>query len=547
MNQTTPAGSDDLDEELIGRMIAEAGNPAVEPRAEHVADLRSLILSRIPPARRTVLWKRPMVLGSGIAAAFVAAAVLLMISRPANAWPEVAQALQGRPWVHTRTVGPDGKEASEVWFCPKLGVTAGRHGTEIEYHDRGLRIVMKYLRDEGVIYRLPESPDHTVQMLDFFSQLLDSKAPTKSPFPGTDVVAQSRQDVVENGRAWVDLELTLRVVGSDRQQRIRIRVDPNTKLPHSMVFQSKEGPEGTTLFDYPERGPADLYELGAPRTAKIVDRVPADDLERIGAGLKTGRVRFDDYRAIMDMGDGTNAKRVWRKGRKWRAESLHSFAKEWPIFPRNADSAWWKEHQGDYAVLLQAVCDGERVYYYKIEGNPFDAKAKQPPIVTLSNAQAINPSDDPFMPWPHLFVEHLSHPNVWPPTPEREFILDAKPADGPAGTIRLRVRDTRSADRARPDLHKLWIDPVHGYISMRTEICVFESLNPPKIAFVDTMIMENLRQSPSGFWYPTQVRRKTSKPPSRANLEIPPGIRRCDAGRAFQAVVVFVAYLTWWP
>ena len=212
----------------------------------------------------------------------------------------------------------------------------------------------------------------------------------------------------------------------------------------------------------------------------------------------------------MDMGDGTNIKRVWRKGRKWRAESLHADMKQWPAFPRGADSAWWKEHQGDYLIFVQAVCDGEKVYYYNIEGNLFDRNAKEPPKLTLSMTQAINPSDDPFMPWPHLFVEHLSHPNVWPPTPEREFILDAKPSDGPANAIRLRVHDTRSTDPALSDFWKLWINPAQGYISLRTESLVLESQNPAKVAFVDTMTMEDLRQSPSGFWYPAQVRRKTS-------------------------------------
>ena len=57
--------------------------------------------------------------------------------------------------------------------------------------------------------------------------------------------------------------------------------------------------------------------------------------------------------------------------------------------------------------------------------------------------QTINPSDDPFMPWPHLFPEHASHPAVWQPTDDRDFALDPKPADGPPGTILLRVRDTR--------------------------------------------------------------------------------------------------------
>ena len=151
----------------------------------------------------------------------------------------------------------------------------------------------------------------------------------------------------------------------------------------------------------------------------------------------------------------------------------------------------------------------KKVYYYSAEGNIFGKDAKGPQL-KLHMTQAINPSDDPFMPWPHLFPEHISHPNVWQPSHDREFLLDAKPDDGPPGTIRLRVRDTRSPDPAHPDLYKLWINPAEGYIALRSETSVFESTNPPKIAFVDTMLMEDLARSPSGFWYPTQVRRKTS-------------------------------------
>jgi hypothetical protein len=135
--------------------------------------------------------------------------------------------------------------------------------------------------------------------------------------------------------------------------------------------------------------------------------------------------------------------------------------------------------------------------------------------------QVINPSDDPFMPWPHLFVEHVTHQSVGMPDAQREFILDPKPSDGPPGTIRLRVRDTRFPDPARPDLYRLWVDPSHGYISLRSEMSVFDSQNPPEIAFVDTMVMEDLRQSPSGFWYPGKVRRISShfKAPQPANFD----------------------------
>jgi len=513
MKSVRPGRDDDEEEESMRRLISEAGDPAVVPRAEYVSGLRLLILDGLGPPRLATRWKARLLVGSGMAAAALAAGMLaLVLFRPANAWAQVALALQGRPWVHTRTLGPDGKVYGEAWFSPKSGVSAVRHGPDVEYHDDALRTLIKFVPAEGVIYRLPDSPERMSQDLTFYQQLLDPKGPTKSPIPGMDVVAQSRRDVVEGGRAWVEIELTLRVIAGNREQRMRFRVDPATKLPHSLVFQSLEGPEGTTLFDYPNQGPSDIYDLGAPRAAKIVDRMPADDLDRVLTGLKAGRVRFDDYRAIMNWGDGKNVKRVWRKGRKWRVETLIPGPRKWPAVPRDASSTWWKEHECDYMFILGSICDGEKIYYYDAERNIFAPDIKEPPPVKLSMTQAINPSDDPFMPWPHLFPEHFAHPSVWQPTQDREFLLDANPTDGPPGTVRLRVRDTRSSEPGRPDLYKLWIRPAENYVVARSETSVLEpgGANPSKVAYVESMVMEGLVRSPSGYWYPTRVRRKTS-------------------------------------
>jgi hypothetical protein len=325
-----------------------------------------------------------------------------------------------------------------------------------------------------------------------------------------DLVAQNRRKVEEEGRTWEDVELTLRLVGGDRELRMRFRLDVRTGLPHSCVFESLEGPTTTALFDYPDHGPTDIYDMGVPRTAKRVDRVPGDDLELVLAGLKAGRLRFDDYRGVMDWSDGMNAMSVYRKGRKWRVETLVPEVKDWKAIPKDADAAWWKKNLGSFTRVLSAICDGEKVYYYSAEGNVFGKDAK-PPKVKLSSTQALNLSDEPLMPWPDKFPEHISHTNVWQPSHDRDFLLEPKPDDGPPGTIRLRVRDTHFPDPAHPDLYKLWVDPAAGFIALRSETCVLESTNPPKIAFIDTMLMENLARSPAGFWYPTQVRRKTSQ------------------------------------
>jgi hypothetical protein len=326
-----------------------------------------------------------------------------------------------------------------------------------------------------------------------------------------DVVAQSRRDVVEDGRAWVDIEMTLRVIAGDRKQNMRVRIDRATKLPHSINFQAIEGGEGTILFDYPNQGPSSIYALGAPESAKIVDRVPAGDLNRVLEGLKAGRTRFDDSRAIYDWGDGTNVKRVWRKGRKWRVERLIPGDRKWPAVPRDADYDWWKNHQAEYLFIVGAICDGERIYYYDPGRNIYDRNLKEVPAVKLTMTQAINPSDDPFLPWPDCFPEQLSYVNVWQPSDDREILLDAKPADGPPDTIRLRVRETRDSEPGRPDLYRLWLRPADGYVVVRSELSVFDATpKPKKLAFVDAMVMEGLARSPKGSWYPTLVRRKTS-------------------------------------
>ena len=509
-----PSIVDQLDPEdedqRFGRLIAEAGDPYVAPRPEFVSTLRSMLLDALGPPRRASQWRPRLVVGSAVAALAVAAAALaVMFLRPTNAWAQVAQALQGKPWVHTKSVGPDGKVYVETWSSVQNGVSAFRHGTDVEYHDTALRTFTKYVATENVIYRLPENPGQEAQDPNFFRQLLESKGPAKSPLFGMEVVAQSRHDVVEDGRAWVDIDLTLKVIAGDRKQTMRFRVDPKTTLPHSCVFQSIEGPIGTRLFDYPNRGPADIYDLGVPRTAKLVDRIPSDHLGQLLSSLTAGRVRFDDYLGIVDW-DGFSIKRVWRKGRKWRVDILLPSPKKQLLIPRDADAAWWKEHQRDYTFLVQAICDGENVYYYRTVGNSFMPDANGPPRLKLSMTQPIYATDDPFMPWPDMFPEHVGHPSVWQPSDDREFVVESRPADGPSGTTCLRVRDTRFLDNQIPDLYKLWIDPQQSFMALRQETSVFESTNPPKLAYVETKVIESLARSPGGHWFPTRVLRKTS-------------------------------------
>ena len=51
-------------------------------------------------------------------------------------------------------------------------------------------------------------------------------------------------------------------------------------------------------LSYPETGPIDIYDLGVPRDAKLVDRVPADDIRRVISEIKSSAERFEEHLAL---------------------------------------------------------------------------------------------------------------------------------------------------------------------------------------------------------------------------------------------------------
>ncbi len=532
MPGATPDQPDE--EELMSRYISEAGEPHVEPRPEHVASLRSLLLERLGPPhpRPAPRWKARLLVGSGLVALVL---TLLMLNRPVIAWAQVAQAIQGRPWVHGKVVGPDGKELVEQWLSSNRELGAERAGPLIAFHDYKWKILTKYVAAEGVVYRLPEPPEGTPGETSFLRQLLDHlldpAGPPKFPFPGTELIGLARREIEEGGKKWLEIELTLRVAGGSRgpDLSMSIRVNPATKLPESLTFDAEDGKRYIASIDYPDRGPSDIYDLGAPHTSKIVDRTPADAVGPVMAGLKAGRHRFDDYRAFVVEetvkklpGHDTprfTAFHIWRKGPKWRIERLPYGKTDWAP-PPDADTAWWKEHEHDLTFIPEIICDGQADWRYSLmdewkPGTPVPKPGVPDPRVgqTVGPNQLMGPVDDPVLPsWCQaLLPEQVGHMNeaIGQPDNDRVFLVEPKPKDGPPGTILFRGRDITPRAVGVPDHFRLWVDPSANYLSMRSEFRVGEPADPTKVAWIDTHILEALAKSPKGYAYPTRARQIT--------------------------------------
>ena len=210
----------------------------------------------------------------------------------------------------------------------------------------------------------------------------------------------------------------------------------------------------------------------------------------------------------MDWSDGMTPMKVYRKGRKWRVAGMVPDRKDVDRHSQRRRRGVVKEDFDSFTRGLSAICDGERVYYYRLERKIFGKNAKVPKV-KLAMTQALNLSEEPLMPWPDKFPEHISHTNVWQPSHDRAMLLEPKPDNGPPGTIRLRVRDTSSSEPEHPDLYKLWLDPAAGYIAVRSETS--GSVERTIEAVRSSMRWRwRIQHVPGGFWYPTQVRRKTS-------------------------------------
>ena len=281
-----------------------------------------------------------------------------------------------QPWIHATGTGPDGKP-NEFWYSPPKDISAWHDKEWIEYRDHRLSVYYAYDLHDKVLYRVPEETrrgvEHFASMITSLRVLLDSKQPADKPldrlgFSGNEqikysVVQQKFEKVKLADREWLDYHLTVEAQDDKSPGPIQVqmlfRVHPDTKLLRLARYEFDTKGQHVveeSRFDYPEKGPVDVYDLGVPKTAKLVDRVPTADLVRILETLRAGRQRMDDYRAIVivRMDGGSRPSQcpeiMYRKGDKFRRDfafwikpSITGDPKiKWPAGGKDA-SDWWKK------------------------------------------------------------------------------------------------------------------------------------------------------------------------------------------------------------
>lgn len=537
----------DHERDEIGRLLRSAYDAPPSPefvdslRARSENSLRGPLQGKATPATpakgHAATGTRPLrrsALAIAAVAAIVLACLLPWLAGTRNGWAGVVEAVQAKPWIHARATAPDG-QTGELWFSFAHAVSANRHDGVAGFHDHRLGIVHFYNSASKQLIRSADVYGRNREGLQRFQGAFEAifrgQEKLDSPFMAANIVEQKRRRVSSDGKTWIEYELLLEMAA--KRARLVFRVDPETRLPESMKLVGlDEGVAATTFrFDYPDEGPADVYALGVPRDAELVDRVPKGDLARVIQGVEASRERFPtSYYAIVinaPMPSDNPLKgchsfsHFWRKANKRRLEwcfpggskgreALLRIREAKPPAPGDDLTAWRKTWLKDFDFGPVVVCDGETIY--RNTSILFEPKWG---VFQKVNSETAG-LDFPLVP-PECVPERVAYPGLQAPSEQFAGELTEEPDEGPPGTVLYEVRPTvENAGGLHLKLLRYWIDPARSYVNLR-----YEQVGADGEPWI--YVKEGLRQTPNGIWYPTVVRWKNQ------GMERQDGEGRADA------------------
>lgn len=540
--------STELSDQQLDELIGQSDSASPTPNNEFVSRLRSTLLEETQvepvttPARPSSRRHFSKVLvACGIAAVLL---IAFMMQSPSS-WAQVQEALQSRTWIRLRAKMDNGA-VSENWLSIPQQKSAFRDGPIAQYVDMRGDLQFDYDESRGTVVRAPlRSDSGSASIVTLFQQLMSGQNPSVDQVNHAKVVDSRSRTISENGKQWLDVELTLQRGTSEldnkRLERLEFRVDPQTKLPQTLTLSILDG--GPNLpadaqrkivfdMDYPDQGPADVYALGIPRDTILDDRVPSDDTNRALKAIAAGRHDFDSYCAIVfhpaKPDQPFNAlwpeRVVWRRGNQVRVELCFPF-EEWSPYSAKpegmSDLAWWKEQlEKHFRLGPSVVCDGKTSYRAEYSGTIEKGQYRigaWKPLASIQRGESLRSHH--LGPESHVLPEYFAYPDVGAGPTTTVQLEPAVTPELPRGSLL-----TYALTKAQPQAYhrtRYWLDGDRGYAVTRM---VHDQLEGPngqgdglsRLQFngtgytaEDQYSMRNYQRSPKGFWYPTLVIRES--------------------------------------
>jgi len=398
------------EEKIVRRLEALSGvEPTAEAAQRAMERVREALANegqRATDSRtglRGIFW-RSRFARFAAAAVIIAAAITGLHYLPggvgftAPAFGEVVDNVLSQKWVYMfEEDRKSGQIAAEYWYNPAERKLYARFHTvkgnafmldlnsceEYEYRDGTLTVRKRNdLRD---------TPGWLEQRIPMLNDLL-----TRYEREGADIV---QRDATYNSEAALlyEIEITLPATGGLRTDRYSWLVDSKTHLPiiceHTYIYgHDYAGKSKQTLvhsqryaFDYSDSGPRDMYDLGIPADATIVDERPTPEIQQMIDNVNhLKETKYNCFAAVIVKGERPE-RLVIKDGPKMREEyfDLTINYSDWEAKKEEYVEAMGETFEGVYEWIRQGGILSRQLILlfdglFSYQTNEWDIKENEP-------------------------------------------------------------------------------------------------------------------------------------------------------------------------
>lgn len=436
----------------------------------------------------------------------MAIVVVGVLWQPTSTWAQVSEMVASKPWIRMRA-GDQAGHKRELWMSIPRDIWANKSTDVVQFdnHRKGERFEFNTSTKKLLKLPVDNQRDSFESMASLFRAIFRGDSQLGERLAEDQIVQQKQRTVTEEGKSWLEHEFTIQ---RDTQSALCIvRVNPEQRLPVWLRFKFGEQ-QIQYDFDYPETGPASIFDLDVPRDVAVEDRMPPADLARILRTMASNQRGLDNYLAIVmraNRGPGgiqAPDRLVWRKGNKWRVELCFPSAPPKDGVPTEGNvAAWWRKRITELQTSPIFVCDGQKVYRADYSGNAVAWKVER----TLKPGEGHDAAQQ-FGDASRNMIEFAAYP-ILMSSPVHTLSVDLKGTGGPEKSTLLEVSYTGNENRAFRK-SRYWLDPERQYALVKQEFSDCPALeNDPQVLpwqKANTHEYSGFKQSPQGIWYPTE-------------------------------------------
>jgi hypothetical protein len=268
---------------LDRRILAAAGAAMNERVAEEAGPAGQPVIATASGGRSRSRLLRPRWIGATAAAVCIAAALTgWWISRPPggpveSAYGQLLQAAaesRAAEWVYTKSAQDGVMTESWMSFQPQQTFVRSSNGV-IRYWDATARCMWIYDKPSNTLTIAPSDSVPAPENMSFMDVMMDRLKEAKGG-----QVAKGKEEV--GGKIYTTYSYT-ELTG----QAWAFRVDPAANRVVNLSVAGK-----SIDLEYPKTGPADIYALGVPKDAKVVDLRPTPGVVSVDEAVEKARRAF---------------------------------------------------------------------------------------------------------------------------------------------------------------------------------------------------------------------------------------------------------------